>query len=116
MKPQELSLQCEALEDFVNNLDAALKITAKALLRKKMKNGTVSAKIDIEINEITNQDGEVFNIMSIKPAVNMKIGSKDKMEPQQVHGMYIKQDDDGTPIVGSNQISIDELINEQRGA
>ena len=116
MKPQELSLQCEALEDFVFNLDAALKITTKALMRKKMTGGTVNAKIDIEIHEITNADGEVFNIMSIKPAVNMKIGSKDKLDLQEVNGMYIKQDDEGTPIVGSSQISIDELINEKKGA
>ena len=113
MKPQELSLQCEALEEFVMNLDEALKITAKAMMRKKMQCGTVNAKIDIVIQEVTNTDGEVFKILSIKPGVSMKIGSKEKMELAERNGLYVKQDENGVPIVGSSQVSIDELISSQ---
>lgn len=113
MKPQELSLQCEALEEFVMNLDEALKITAKAMMRKKMQCGTVNAKIDIVIQEVTNTDGEVFKVLSIKPGVSMKIGSKEKMETAERNGLYVKQDENGVPIVGSSQVSIDELISRQ---
>ena len=116
MKPQELSLQSEALTEFMANLEAALKIVTVRMLEKKMQSGTVSAKIDVELHEMPTADGEILNVLEIKPDVKVKIGSKASLDCEKQGGMFVKLDDRNWQIIGSNQISIDELIEGQKGA
>ena len=110
MKPQELNLKSEALTEFMIKLEAALKIVPIRMIERKMQAGTVSAKIDFEIREMPTQDGEILHVIEIKPDVKMKIGSKASFDCDKKGGLFISQDVNGTPIIGSNQISIEELI------
>lgn len=116
MKPQELNLKCEALEEFMTNLEAALKIVTMRMMERKMQTGTVSAKIEVELKEMPTADGEILTMIEIKPDVKVKIGSKASLDCEKQGGMFIRQDDYGAPIVGSCQVDIDELISRERGA
>ena len=116
MKPQELNLKSEVLAEFMIKLEAALKIVPARMLEKKMQTGTINAKIDIEIREMPTADGEILNVIEIKPDVKLKIGSKASLDCGKQGGLFISQDENGVPIVGSNQISIDELIKDKKGA
>lgn len=112
MKPQRLNLESEALEEFRQSMDAALEIVTCQLIRKRLKAGTVSAKVNIHISErADDKTGEIFYEMILEPNVSMKIGASDKLKCG-TKAAIMKQDNDGRPIIASEQIGMDELIKE----
>ena len=112
MKPQRLKLESEALEEFRASLNAALEIVTCQLVKRNLKKGTVTAKVGITIEECTNQEtGEIFYEMEIAPGVNMKVGASDKLDCQTKKAV-MKPDRNGRPMIASEQIGMDELMQE----
>ena len=117
MKPQELSLKSEFLDEFRANMDAALGMCVRHLIERGLYKGEVSARIGIEIEKYTDKEtGEIYYNMELSPDVKMKIGAKGKLDCNQKKGIVVVPDRTGTPLVASNQIDIDELLTEQKGA
>lgn len=116
MKPQRLNIDSEALGEFRQSLSAALEIVTCQLIRRKMQKGTVSAKVGITIMErADDKTGEIYYEMVLEPGVNMKIGASDSLKCGN-KAAIMKQDAEGRPIIASQQIGMDELVEEKEGA
>ena len=112
MKPQRLSIESEALEEFRQRLSAALEIVTCQMVRMDMMEGVVSAKIKIRLEaKIDEKTGELYHLMELEPSVGMKIGASDKMEVGKT-GCIMKVDAEGRPVIASNQIGMDEIMQE----
>ena len=109
MKPQELGLNCEALEEFRMSLDTALKILIDRMTEKDMETGTVTAKIKISVHTETQDNGNPVRIVKMEPDVGLKIGAKGAMKCRQ-QDMFMKFDQDGVAIVGGKQMEIDDYL------
>ncbi len=113
MRPQTLSLDCEALEEFRLKLDAALRVIVPRMIEKRNASGTVSAKVDITVNEIKTTDGVIQRFMAMEPAVEIRMTSRAKAECDIVNNLALRIDDDTNEVrIASGQISIEELMNE----
>ena len=116
MKPQELNLESEVFDEFRTNLSAAINIVVNQMISRRMESGTVSAKIGIKIHKVTNSEtGEIHIMPEFAPVINMKIGAKDNLKLATQAGMILKQSGCGKNFVGSNQVSIDELMKDAEG-
>lgn len=112
MKPQRLNMESEALEEFRQSLNAALEIVACQLIRRNLTKGTVSAKVAITIEERADEKtGEVYYDMALEPGVSMKIGARDSLKCGTKKAI-MKQDGQGRPLIASEQIGMDELIEQ----
>ena len=111
MKPQRMSIESEIFDEFRKKLNAMLEMTLREMIRRRMGSGSVSAKISIELAEGTDAEtGEMVYEPELKPTVSMKIGSQGKTVCQKKAGFLMKSDGAGGFIVGTNQITMDELI------
>ena len=75
MKPQELGLNCEALDEFRQSVDTALKILIDRMTEKDMETGTVTAKIKISVHTEMQDNGNQVRIVKMEPDVGLKIGA-----------------------------------------
>lgn len=116
MRPEVVGIDHEALCELKMQMDNALQDVTKLMMRRGLKSGSVTAKVDIAIQEITTVDGEVVKIMSLTPDVRMKIGSNERIKINPVGGLYPHITDDGEVIAGDNQISMDEILKDMEGA
>ena len=115
MKPQRMNLESEALEEFRASLSAALEIVTCQLVRKGMHEGTVNAKVKINLEQrADDKTGEIYYSMELEPKVTMKIGASDDMGCGKRVGIIMQEDGNGRPMIASEQISMDEL--EKEGA
>lgn len=111
MKPQRLNIESEALEEFRQKLNSALEIMTCQLIWRKLKKGTVTAKVSITIGELTDPNGEIYYEMELEPTVNIKVGASEKLECGR-KSTLMKQDNQGRPMIASAQIGMDELVDE----
>ena len=112
MKPQRSSIESEAREEFRQSLNAALEIVACQLIRRKLQKGVVSAKVAITLEERADpKTGEIYYYMELQPGVSMKIGASDKLECGKKSAI-MKPDETGRPLIASEQIGMDELMDE----
>ena len=117
MKPQVLDMDSEVLAEFKDSLNSAIQIVIDQLTKKSLSSGEVSAKIKIAlISRTDSKTGEVLIMPEIEPNVGMKIGAKGKLECQKQAGMILQKSPCGKPVVASNQVSIDELMDVEKGA
>lgn len=116
MKPQIFRLDSEILEEFRIKMDAALELVSRMMIEKKLPDGAVTAKIDIEMMERTNKDtGEIYYDVELQPKVNINVSAGGKIECDKKMTM-MKLGRDRLPYVASNQIDMDELLKDQKGA
>ena len=112
MKPQRLNIESEALEEFRQSLNAALEIVACQLIRRKLQKGVVSAKVAITLEErADDKTGEIYYDMELEPGVSMKIGASDSLKCG-TRKAIMKQDGQGRPMIASEQIGMDEILEE----
>ena len=112
MNAQVLSLNSEVLEEFRINLDGAIRVLAANLTEKDLATGTVTAKLEIDIRNAADNMLEM-KMMEIEPDISIKIGAKGKMKCSNQSGIFLKYDEDGLPIIGESQMTIDEFIRER---
>ena len=112
MKPQRLNIESEALEEFRQSLNAALEIVACQLIKRKLQKGTVTAKVAITLDERTDaKTGEIYYDLVLEPGVSMKIGANDKLKCG-AKSAIMKPDNTGRPLIASEQIGMDEIMDE----
>lgn len=110
MKPQELSFDCELFDEFKERMDLAIIQTIRHMMEKEIHSGRIVGKMKITLEKGTNEDGEVFYMPIVEPEVELKLEAKAKIDCG-TQKCLMKQNGDGF-VVGTNQISIDELIKE----
>lgn len=109
MKPQELNLDCELFAEFRQALDAAVKIILIRMMEKGLDSGSITGKLDITLRTFTTDEGEVKYMPEIQPDVQMKIGTKAKLDCTKQNGFLAKRNGNGI-VIGTDQITMDELI------
>ena len=110
MKPQTLTIDSEVLEEFRNNFNGTMAFLMREMQNRRLYEGTISAKIDITIEERRDTTGEIIRTVEIAPEVNMKMGAKAKVECKKKGGLFMRMNQEGTPVVGSCQVDIEELL------
>lgn len=121
MKPTELSIGNEIFTDLRIKMDVALNAVISNLIEKKLNEGKVTAKIDIQLFTKTDQEtGELLYEPVFEPEVNVNIGAKSKLECTTQAGLIVKKSKCGRNFIGTNQISFDDLMDkadqEEKGA
>lgn len=103
MKPQELKLKSEILDEFRINLDAALEMCVRQLINRELHKGEVVAKIGFKLEQYTDKEtGEIYYDMEVMPDVSLKIGAKGKLDCEKKKGVVVMKGKDGIPLVASN--------------
>lgn len=115
MKPQELSINGELFDETRDNLDMAMKILLNRMISTGIKKGAVSLKVGIELKEIINDNGEVIRMPDISYSVGMGMTEKDTLKGNLQRGLIMKRSACGRLMVSTDQISMDELIQEGEG-
>lgn len=115
MKPHRLTMDSEMLGNFKESMNGALAMILNQLEEKNLSEGAISAKIKIKLMKKTDEDGALNNFIVLEPDISLKIGAKGKIECN-TESAIMQIDDEGIPIVASSQISIDELLQEEKGA
>ena len=117
MKPQILDLDSEVLAEFKRSMNYAIKTVIDQLTAKGLTAGEVTGKIKIRVDMHTDKEtGEIYYMPEIEPDVNLKIGASGKMDCNKQAGMILRKSPCGTPVVSSNQITITELMEAEKGA
>ena len=117
MKPTELSIDNEIFADLRFKMDVALNAVISNLIEKKLNAGKVTAKIDISLFEKTDEEtGEVFYEPVFEPVVNVNVGAKGKFECSAPVGLIVKKSKCGNNFIGTNQITFDEVMDQQEQA
>ena len=117
-KAQRLGLYCEPLDDFRSKLDQLIQMLMLNLTERDLKEGTVTGKIKI-VREITqNRFGMAETRIKLDPSINLKIGASGSAKCTMSNNLMLVYTDDGEPVIGESQISIDEYIRktDERGA
>ena len=114
MKAEELNLNSEALEDFKTNFDMALALLVREIRLKGLPGGQISAKIKIKIEEVTDINGQICRMMALEPDISLKLGTQGKIECRKRNGLFVKLNENGVPVVGSCQVDIDELLDQEK--
>ena len=112
MKPQELNLDCELFGDFRQALDDAIRLAMLNMMEKGLNSGTITGKLDITLRtNVSETTGDVQYLPEIVPDVNIKIGTKAKIDCAKQMGFLAKHSLHGV-VVGTDQVTMDELILE----
>ena len=112
-QPHELSIDGVEFALLKTMLDEQIQKTVRQMKEKHLDEGSVSAKIKIEITESMDENGEFHYTALFEPKVTSRIGSSFEDKVGATGGRITVQDD-GTVIMG--QISMDEVLGEQKGA
>ena len=110
MKPQELTINGELFEEFRNNFDIAMKILINRMITTRIGKGTVNAKITINMKEFIDDNGEVVRMPEMDFGIGMGMSEKDSMKGNLHRGLILKRQASGGLLVGTDQISMDELL------
>lgn len=117
MKPQELNIESEIFQDLREKFDIAINAVIRNLINKSMSVGSLTAKIKIELDKTVTQDGEINYMPTFEPKINIKVGAKGDIECDKQEGLLLKESCDGRHVIGTSQVSMDELIDEiKKGA
>ena len=115
MEAQELSLESPVFALMLARLEREINDTVRDLIQKGLTSGNVSAKIKIGLLKTTDENGEIHNTVIFEPKVTSKIENSYE-EKVGVQGGRVEIGEDGKIIFGTKQISMDELMKEQKGA
>ena len=112
MKTQELTIKGELFDEFNNNVDSAMKLLINRMISTRINKGAVSAKIGIEIKEYIDDNGEVVRMPEISYSIGMGMSEKDTLKGNIQRGLMLKRAACGKLLIGSDQISMDEIMEE----
>lgn len=110
MKPQELTINGELFDEFRNNFDMAMKILINRMITTRIGKGTVNAKITINMKEFIDDSGEVVRMPEMDFGIGMGMSEKDSMKGNLQRGLILRRRASGGLLVGTDQISMDELM------
>ena len=113
MKAHELDIDSMAFAELKMRLNGDLQSTVREMQEKGLPEGIVSAKIKITMMTTVDENGEIHTSAVFEPKVTTRVGSQSE-EKCGPTGGKITVMNDGSVIVG--QISMDELLEKQKGA
>jgi len=115
MKIHELSIKSPVFAQLRDMLNLNLVDAVKRMTSKNLSEGSVSAKIKISMMQTVDENGEIHCTAVFEPKVTSKIGdsSEDKCDTT---GGKITINNEGQLLIGSEQVSMDELLEDQKGA
>lgn len=113
MKPQTLTINSEALQDYLQTQVSMMNLCICNLAEKKLTSGTVAAKIKIALIEQKDEKtGEFYYRMELEPKVDVKIGGSASVKCETKTDLYMKRDERGMPVIASKQIDMEEYLQE----
>ena len=115
MKAHELDIDSIVFAEMRADLSATIARTVKAMKDKGLSEGTVGAKIKIGMMSSVDENGEIHTTAIFEPKVTSRIGSSAE-EKCGATGGRITVGNDGTLLIGSEQVTMDELMDDQKGA
>ena len=109
MKIHELNIDSPVFAQLRDMLSLSVADAVKKMSTKNLAEGTVSAKIKISMMQSIDENGEIHRTAVFEPKVTQKIGSsaEDKLGAT---GGQISFGDDGQLLIGSEQVTMDELM------
>ena len=115
MKAHELDLDSIVFAEMRLKLNDAIQRTVRAMREKGLTEGSVRAKIKIGVMEYVDQNGEINTTAIFEPKVTAKVGSSAE-EKCGGTGGKITISKDGEVMIGSEQVTMDEVMGKQKGA
>lgn len=113
MKPQTLTIDSEALQDYLQTQVSMMNMCICNLAEKKLVSGTVTAKIKIALIEQKDEKtGEFYYRMELEPKVDVKVGGSASVKCKKESGLFMKRDERGMPVIASTQIDMEEFLQE----
>lgn len=115
MKQQELNLDSEVFILLRAEMSRAIAETVKEMRLKLMPEGSVTAKIKIGMMNSVDENGEIHNTVIFEPKVTAKVGRSTE-EKCGAGGGRIEIGNDGQVLIGQAQVSMDEMMDDRKGA
>ena len=115
MKAHELDLDSIVFAELRAKLNATIEYTVRQMKEKGLEEGQVSAKIKIGMISGADENGEIHTTAVFEPKVTSRIGSSAE-DKCGATGGRITIGRNGQVIVGSEQVTMDELMDDQKGA
>ena len=113
---EQLSLGNKIFADTRIMLDAYMNMLIRTIIEKDLYSGSVGLKIDVDIKRKVTDDGEIIYEPEFEPKVSIKVGASGSDKCHVKKGLIMKSSHDGKNYVCENQISMEEVANEQKGA
>ena len=113
MKPQTLTINSEALQDYLQTQVSMMNLCICNLAEKKLVSGTVTAKIKIALIEQKDEKtGEIYYRLEMEPKVDVKVGGSASVKCGVQSDLFMKRNEQGMPVVASTQIDMEEFLQE----
>jgi len=113
---EPLSLGNRIFADTRIMLDAYLNMLIRTIIEKDLHSGSVGLKINVDIKKKVTDDGEIIYEPEFEPKVSIKMGASCSDKCHVKKGLIMKRSNDGKNYVCENQISMDDVAKEQKGA
>ena len=113
---EQLSMGNKIFADTRIMMDAYLNLLIRTMIEKDLAAGSIGMKINVEIKKQVTEDGEIVYMPEFEPKINIKVGAGVSDKSHVKKGLVMKRNQDGTNYVCENQISMEEMIKEQKGA
>lgn len=115
MKAHELDIDSIVFAEMRMKLNDMIDRTVRTMKSKGLTEGAVSVKIKIGMMECVDENGEVHTTAIFEPKVTSKVGSSEEDKCGGTGGR-ITIGNDGKVLIGSEQVTMDELMDDKRGA
>lgn len=115
MKAHELDLDSIVFAEMRLRLNEAIADAVRDMKSKGLSEGQVSAKVKITMMTGTDENGEIHTTAVFEPKVTSRVGSSSE-DKCGATGGKITIGNDGSVLVGSEQVTMDELMDDQKGA
>lgn len=112
MKTQELTINGEMFDELRTNIDVAMRILINRMITARIDKGSVSAKISITLKEIIGDNGEIVRMPEIDYNIGMGMSEKESIKGSMQRGLILQRCQAGMLMIGSQQVSMDELMQE----
>ena len=115
MKIHELDFDSPVFTKLKAMLSMHITNTVKRMDSKNLSEGTVSAKIKISLMQTVDENGEIHSTALFEPKVTAKVGDSSEDKCGATGGRIVVQAD-GSVLIGSEQVTMDELMDDRKGA
>jgi hypothetical protein len=113
---KQLSLGNKIFADTRIMLDAYLNMLIRTIIEKDLHSGSVGLKINVDIKTQVTDDGEIIYVPEFEPKVSIKVGASGSDKCHVKKGLIMKRSHDGKNYLCDNQISMEDVAKEQKGA
>ena len=113
---EQLSMGNKIFADTRIMMDAYLNLLIRTMIEKDMPDGSIGMKIKVEVRKQVTDDGEIIYMPEFEPHISIKVGAGAGDKCHVKKGLIMKRSHDGMNYVCENQISMDDVMKEEKGA